>query len=101
MTAATCTCLADAKRDKGDYHWFVRQGSVGSGSATFTDYVVYDPYEGLEPGSATTKYDVISNKGNNSVYAQQAVAEGWEENSVGYQIFIASLRTATATVWAI
>ena len=82
--------LADAKRDKGDYHWFVRQGSVGSGSATFTDYVVYDPYEGLEPGSATTKYDVVSNKGNNSVYAQQAVAEGWEENSAGYQIFIAS-----------
>ena len=33
---------------------------------------------------------MISDKGNNNVYAQQAVAEGWEENSVGYQIFIAS-----------
>lgn len=82
--------LDDAKRSKGDYHWFVRQGSVGEGSATFTDYVVYDPYEDIEPGSATTKYDVVSNKGNNGVYLQQPVAEGWEENSVGYQVFIAS-----------
>ncbi len=82
--------LKDAKREKGDYHWFVRQGTVGSGSATFTNAVVDDPYAGLEPGSATTKYDVISNKGNNNVYAQQPVAEGWEENSVGYQVFIAS-----------
>ncbi|MBD5585102.1 MAG: hypothetical protein HDQ88_08465 [Clostridia bacterium] len=82
--------LEDAKRDKGDYHWFVRQGEVGSGSAHFSSTVVYDPYEGLEEGSATTKYDVVSNKGNNDVYKQQAVAEGWENNSVGYQIFIAS-----------
>ncbi len=82
--------LDEAKRDKGDYHWFVRQGEVGSGSAHFSSTVVYDPYEGLEPGSATTKYDVVSNKGNNNVYTQQAVAEGWENNSVGYQVFIAS-----------
>ncbi|MDE6373679.1 MAG: InlB B-repeat-containing protein, partial [Clostridia bacterium] len=82
--------LEQARREKGDYHWFVRQGNVGSGTATFTDYVVYDPYAGLEPGSATTKYDVVSNKGNNTIYAQQPVAEGWEENSVGYQVFIAS-----------
>ncbi len=80
--------LEDAKRDKGDYHWFVMQGSVGAGSATFTNFEVDDPYEGIEPGSAVTKYDVVSNKGN--VYKQQAVAEGWEENSVGYQVFIAS-----------
>ncbi len=82
--------LEDAKRDKGDYHWFVTQGKVGYGSATFADYVVYDPYEGLEPGSAVSGYDVVSNKGNNDVYTQQPVAEGWEENSVGYQIFMAS-----------
>ncbi|MDE7082915.1 MAG: hypothetical protein K2O89_04340 [Clostridia bacterium] len=82
--------LVKAKRDKGDFHWFIRQGSVQSGSATFASAVVYDPYEGLEPGSATTKYDVVSNKGNNDVYTQQSVAEGWEDNSVGYQIFIAS-----------
>lgn len=82
--------LAEAKRDKGDYHWFVRQGEVGSGNATFATSVVYDPYAGIEPGSATSKYDVVSNKGNNTTYVQQAVAEGWEDNSVGYQIFIAS-----------
>ncbi len=82
--------LEDAKRDKGDYHWFVRQGSVGEGSAKFTNASVDDPYAGIEPGSATTKYDVTSNKGNNNVYVQQPVAEGWEQNSVGYQVFIAS-----------
>lgn len=83
--------LADAKRDaRGDYHWFVRQGEVQNGTPKFSDAIVYDPYEGIEPGSATTKYDVVSNKGNNNVYVQQPVAEGWEENSVGYQVFIAS-----------
>ena len=82
--------LAEAKRDKGDYHWFVRQGEVQSGSPRFADAEVNDPYAGLEPGSATTKYDVVSNKGNNTVYAQQDVAEGWDKNSVGYQVFIAS-----------
>ncbi|MCM1237725.1 MAG: alpha-amylase family glycosyl hydrolase, partial [Ruminococcus flavefaciens] len=82
--------LEEAKRENGDYHWFVRQGSVPDGSAIFTGATVYDPYEGLEEGSATTKYDVVSNKGNNDVYTQQPVAEGWEENSVGYQVFIAS-----------
>ncbi len=82
--------LEEAKREKGDYHWFVMQGKVGYGSAKFTDYIVYDPYEGLEPGSAVSTYDVVSNKGNNDVYTQQRVAEGWENNSVGYQIFMAS-----------
>ena len=82
--------LEEAKRDKGDYHWFVRQGEVQSGSPRFADAVVNDPYAGIEPGSATTKYDVVSNQGNNTVYKQQPVAEGWEQNSVGYQVFIAS-----------
>lgn len=82
--------LEQAKREKGDYHWFVRQSAVNSGSPTFTNEEVHDPYANIPAGSATTKYDVISNMGNNSVYTQQAVAEGWEENSVGYQIFIAS-----------
>ena len=82
--------LADAKREGGDYHWFVRQGAVQSGTAKFADSVVYDPYEGLEPGSATTKYDVVSSKGTNDLYKKQPVAEGWDENSVGYEIFIAS-----------
>lgn len=82
--------LEDARRAKGDYHWFARQNSVQSGNPSFVITEVNDPYEGLEPGSATTKYDVISNQGNNDTYAQQPVAEGWDENSVGYQIFIAS-----------
>ncbi len=82
--------LTAAKREKGDYHWFVRQGEVQEGNDRFSDADVNDPYAGIPVGSAVTKYDVISNKGNNNVYAQQAVAEGWEENSVGYQIFIAS-----------
>ena len=82
--------LEEAKREKGDYHWFVRQGAVQDGTAKFADSIVYDPYEDIEPGSATTNYDVVSNKGNNDVYDLQPVAEGWDENSVGYQIFIAS-----------
>lgn len=82
--------LDEAKREKGDYHWFVRQGSVGEGSPKFANTQVDDPYAGIPVGSAVTKYDVISNKGNNDVYVQQPVAEGWQNNSVGYQIFIAS-----------
>ncbi len=82
--------LNEAKREKGDYHWFVQQGSVGSGSPKYETFVVYDPYEGLEPGSAVTEYDVVSDKGNNDVYVQQKVAEGWEDDAVGYQIFMAS-----------
>ncbi len=82
--------LEDAKRDKGDYHWFVRQGSVQEGSPKFASTAVDDPYAEIPEGSATTKYDVISNRGNNNVYKQQPVAEGWENNSVGYQVFIAS-----------
>ena len=82
--------LENAKRDKGDYHWFVRQGQVGAGTPTFTSTEVDDPYADIEPGSAVSHYDVVSNKGNNSTYTQQPVAEGWENNSVGYQIFIAS-----------
>lgn len=82
--------LKEAKRAKGDYHWFITQGNVQHGSPVFTGNEVYDPYEGLEPGSAVTKYDVVSSKGTNDTYKQQPVAEGWEDNSVGYQIFIAS-----------
>ncbi len=82
--------LEEARRDKGDYHWFVRQGEVKNGTPTFASYVVFDPYAGLEEGSAVTTYDVVSSKGNNGVYLKQDVAEGWEEESVGYQIFMAS-----------
>ena len=82
--------LAAARRTKGDYHWFVRQGETQRGTATFASATVVDPYEGLEPGSAISSYDVVSHKGNNNVYVQQKVAQGWEENSVGYQIFMAS-----------
>ncbi|MDE7395008.1 MAG: hypothetical protein K2M95_02665 [Clostridiales bacterium] len=82
--------LNDAKREKGDYHWFIRQGATQDGASQFAASIVDDPYAGLAPGEAVTKYDVVSNKGNNDVYKQQPVAEGWDENSVGYQIFIAS-----------
>ena len=79
-----------ARREKGDYHWFVRQGEAQNGTPTYESFVVFDPYEGLDYGSATTKYDVVSHQGNNNVYVQQKVAEGWDEDSVGYQIFMAS-----------
>ena len=82
--------LAAAKRENGDYHWFVSQSNVGNGSAKFTNTEIDDPYAKIPEGSAVTKYDVVSNMGNNDVYAQQPVAEGWENNSVGYEIFIAS-----------
>lgn len=82
--------LEDALRAKGDYHWFIRQGAALSGTPKFANTEVDDPYADIEPGSATSKRDVISNQGNNSTYTQQPVAEGWEYNSVGYQIFIAS-----------
>ncbi len=82
--------LENAKRVKGDYHWFVRQGETQSGTPIFESAEVVDPYDGLEPGSAISTFDVVSNKGNNDVYKVQPVAEGWENNSVGYQIFVAS-----------
>ncbi len=82
--------MADAKREKGDYHWFVRQSEAQDGTPKYESGAVFDPYDGLEPGSAVTKYDIVSNKGNNDVYVKQPVAEGWENNSVGYQIFMAS-----------
>ena len=82
--------LSQMRREKGDYHWFVRQGEAQNGTPTYESFVVFDPYEGLEPGSAVTQYDVVSNKGNNNVYVQQHVAEGWDEDYVGYQIFMAS-----------
>ena len=82
--------LNKAKRDKGDYHWFVRQGEAQNGTPKYESFVVFDPYEGLEPGSAISGYDVVSNKGNNNVYVQQKVAEGWEDDAVGYQIFMSS-----------
>ncbi len=82
--------LDRAKRDKGDYHWFIRQNEGQSGTPTYESFVVFDPYAGLEPGAAVSKHDVISNKGNSDLYPQQSVATGWENNSVGYQIFIAS-----------
>ena len=82
--------LSACKREDGSYHWFVRQGEVQSGSPKYESFVVFDPYAGLEPGSAVTQYDVVSNKGNNNVYVQQKVAEGWDEDSVGYEIFMAS-----------
>ncbi len=82
--------LEKARREKGDYHWFIRQNEGQSGTPTYESYVVFDPYAGLEPGAAVSRYDVISNKGNSDLYPQQDVAEGWDENSVGYQIFVAS-----------
>lgn len=82
--------LADAERDGGDYHWFVVQSSVSNGTPTYKETEVDDPYAGLEPGEAVSTFDVVSNKGNNDVYTQQPVATGWEDNSVGYQIFVAS-----------
>ena len=82
--------LNQARREKGDYHWFIRQGEAQNGTPTYESAIVFDPYEGIEYGSAVTQYDVVSHKGNNNVYVQQDVAEGWEEDSVGYQIFMAS-----------
>ena len=82
--------LENARRAGGDYHWFVIQGDVQNGTPTFTNGEVYDPYAGLEPGSAVSQRDVVSNMGTNDTYPQQPVAEGWDGNGVGYQIFIAS-----------
>lgn len=80
--------LDRAKRDKGDYHWFIRQNEGQNGTPSYESYIVFDPYEGLEEGSAVSSHNVVSNKGN--AYDVQPVAEGWENNCVGYQIFIAS-----------
>ena len=83
--------LVDAKIDgRNGLHWFVSQNAVPNGTPQFTGEAVDDPFAGIPEGSAVSKRDVVSNFGNNSTYTQQPVAEGWEENSVGYQIFIAS-----------
>ena len=82
--------LNQARREKGDYHWFIRQGEAQNGTPTYESSVVFNPYDGIEYGSAVTQYDVVSNKGNNDVYTQQPLATGWEDDSIGYQIFVAS-----------
>ena len=75
---------------RNGYHWFVSQNAVPNGTSQFTTVPVDDPYAGIPEGSATSIYDVVSNQGNNTTYRQQPVASGWEQNSVGYQIFISS-----------
>ena len=87
--------LADIKRDTGDYHWFVTQGHVGSGSKSFTNKKIEDPYKDLAVGAAATRTSgdgIIDSTANNaSKYpTPNKKPDGYENLGVGYQIFIAS-----------
>lgn len=80
--------LDEAKRADGSYHWFVNQGYVSKGSATFSaNEEIKDPYEGVEEGSAVSSGNI------NSLGAQMAYTEtvkDYSDMGVGYQIFLAS-----------
>lgn len=47
--------LNQARREKGDYHWFIRQGEAQNGTPTYESSVVFNPYDGIEYGSAVTQ----------------------------------------------
>ncbi len=90
--------LADIRREKGSYHWFVNQGNVTTGSKTFTNKKLVDPYKDKPTGSMTTKRAVSaadkiidSTLNNSSTYPTPATKPAsYENDGVGYQIFIAS-----------
>lgn len=86
--------LEKIKRADGSYHWFVTQGSVTQGSATFVNKKIENPYKGLASGSMTTRTEVGNGIINSNAESEfDKISErvkGWEEDSVGYQIFIAS-----------
>ncbi|MCH5158722.1 MAG: hypothetical protein J1F33_05965 [Clostridiales bacterium] len=89
--------LENIVRETGDYHWFVTQGHVGSGSKTFTNKKIEDPYKNLEVGAAATRTSgdgIINSQADNSqTYpTPNKKPDGYENLGVGYQIFIASFR---------
>lgn len=82
--------LDDCKRDNGSYHWYVSENEVNKGTAYYTAEDVPNPY-----ADDTTKNKYVSKGGINSngnlAYAKWTKgAAGWEDDAVGYQIFIAS-----------
>ncbi|MCH5161973.1 MAG: hypothetical protein J1G38_00595 [Clostridiales bacterium] len=92
------------KREKGSYHWFVTQGSVGSGSAKFSGKEVEDKYaddvnHDLHPTdkSLDNPLNINSNVSNKSKYNINDVpVQDYETTGVGYQVFIASFRDGQA-----
>lgn len=85
--------LADIVREDGTYHWFVTQGHVTTGKPNFTNEDTTNPWKDKETGSMSTRAsgDGIINSNAVSAYEKMtARVAGWEEDAVGYQIFIAS-----------
>lgn len=78
------------------YHWFVQQGRVPYGSAKYSNQKIEDPYKDVETGAAATRTSgkgMIANTTNPNPtnYPQiKSRVEGWEDDAVGYQIFLAS-----------
>jgi len=92
--------LSRAKRSDGYYHWFVKQGAVSRGKPNYSKPTEEDksPYADIEKGSATTKRTpssadkiIDSSLDNSSAYpVVTSKAAGYENDGVGYQIFMAS-----------
>ena len=85
--------LADIVREDGTYHWFVTQGHVTTGKPNFTNQDTPNPWKDKKTGEMTTRTsgDGIIDSSKDSEFEKiTSRVAGWDEDSVGYQIFIAS-----------
>lgn len=85
--------LADIVREDGTYHWFVTQGHVTTGKPNFTNEDNTNPWKDRETGSMSTRTSgdgIIDSNAVSAYDKMTARVAGWEEDAVGYQIFIAS-----------
>ena len=86
--------LSEIVRSNGSYHWFVNEAHVATdGSAHFGEAEYANPWKDVATGSMSTKTSgtqfVQSNGSLKYPQVSQRVS-GWDEDAVGYQIFIAS-----------
>ncbi|MCH5164989.1 MAG: InlB B-repeat-containing protein [Clostridiales bacterium] len=77
---------SNAQKVGGSYHWYVREGNTGNGTAYFVDDVVNDDVK-TEPLRAS-KGDVVRSEA--AALPVASTVSGWDEAGVGYQIFVAS-----------
>lgn len=84
--------LEEAKREGGDYHWFVSESKVTQGTPQYTAEEIEDVYGKIPAGSAITATagKGIINSNSDSKYEQWTGGVKNFTSNTGYQIFIAS-----------
>ncbi|MDE6201097.1 MAG: InlB B-repeat-containing protein [Clostridiales bacterium] len=84
--------LEEAKREGGDYHWFVSESKVTQGTPQYTAEEIEDVYGKIPAGSAITATagPGIINSNSTSTYEQWTGGVQNFTSNTGYQIFIAS-----------